>query len=216
MRNWSPAVPIAAGFILSFSVLSSLPAVVAPDWNVIVPFLPPTHETMPRAASAFMIPVVALIVWVIMMVPVHIRGRHVRDAIERFSATYAALTTATVSLLILLHAIMLSTVLDWSPAVRPVLCAMLGTGLIAAGNVVPRVRRNWIMGIRTRATMSDESLWVRMHRVYGRLLVAHGVVVIAIAFLATDYAFMAATLSIVSAAVLAQLLTSSPTTGLAA
>jgi uncharacterized membrane protein len=75
------------------------------------------------------------------------------------------------------------------------------------GNVMPRLRPNWVAGIRTAATLRDERLWLETHRLYGIVLMAHGIVVICLAFTATSYAFIATVLSLITAAAVAQIVT---------
>ena len=67
---------------------------------------------------------------------------------------------------------------------------LLGLGLAALGNVMPRLRPNPIMGLRTRATLNDPVLWARMHRLFGSLLLASGVLVMLLALTAVQYALI--------------------------
>jgi uncharacterized membrane protein len=67
---------------------------------------------------------------------------------------------------------------------------LLGLGLAALGNVMPRLRPNPIMGLRTRATLNDPVLWARMHRLFGALLLASGVLVMLLALVAVRYALV--------------------------
>jgi len=56
----------------------------------------------------------------------------------------------------------------WAHALGPrSVVALLGAFLISAGNLLPRVRPNLAIGIRTRRMLSDARLWARMHRVAG-------------------------------------------------
>ena len=42
------------------------------------------------------------------------------------------------------------------------------------GNVLPRVRPNWMVGVRTPWTLSSDRVWERTHRVGGYLMLALG------------------------------------------
>jgi uncharacterized membrane protein len=64
---------------------------------------------------------------------------------------------------------------DWTARIVPLL---LGVTMIAVGNLLPRVRPNLAIGIRTRRTLSDRACWMRTHRRAGYLIVAAGVVVV--------------------------------------
>lgn len=48
--------------------------------------------------------------------------------------------------------------------------------MIAIGNVMPKLRPNWFVGIKTPWTLSSKTAWDRTHRFGGRLFVAMGLV----------------------------------------
>jgi uncharacterized membrane protein len=54
-----------------------------------------------------------------------------------------------------------------------------GVLMIALGNVMPRLPRNGLVGIRTPWTLADPAVWERTHRVGGYLLTAAGLVSLA-------------------------------------
>ena len=45
------------------------------------------------------------------------------------------------------------------------------------GNLLPRARPNWFVGIRTPWTLSSDRVWEKTHRFGGRLFVADGLVI---------------------------------------
>lgn len=53
---------------------------------------------------------------------------------------------------------------------------VFGVLWIVVGNWMGKIRRNWLMGIRTRWTLKNDAVWERTHRVGGRLFVANGFV----------------------------------------
>ncbi len=61
---------------------------------------------------------------------------------------------------------------------------LLGMGLLFTllGNMLPQMRSNFFMGIRTPWTLSDETNWERTHRMAGRLMVAAGLLTMAVSF----------------------------------
>ena len=68
---------------------------------------------------------------------------------------------------------------------------LLGCGLlfIVLGNQMPRMRHNYFIGIRTPWTLASETVWVKTHRVTGRLFFALGFVLLIAAFLPDWIAF---------------------------
>lgn len=63
--------------------------------------------------------------------------------------------------------------------------AIVGTGLlfIVMGNYLPKVRPNYMVGIRTPWTLTSDLAWDRTHRVGGRLVMLEGVAFILVALL---------------------------------
>ena len=66
------------------------------------------------------------------------------------------------------------------PRLAPVL---LGVGLMAIGNLLPRVRPNVAIGIRTSRTLRDRHAWLRVNRRGGYVAVALGFSIVATALL---------------------------------
>jgi uncharacterized membrane protein len=63
----------------------------------------------------------------------------------------------------------------WAAQLVPL---MLGFTMISIGNLLPRTRPNLAIGIRTRLTLSDRALWMRVHRWAGYMAVAGGAVIV--------------------------------------
>lgn len=210
MRKWLPALPILIGVAVSAALYDRLPAEVLPDWSRIVP-LPDVVDPMPRIAAAWLMPAVALLLWVAMTVGARVRGKqggaYLSDrtdasAIARFEDTYAVVVTGVVGLVILMHLAILGAAAEWPAWTAQAIGVALGAGIAATGNLMPRVRPNWIVGIRTRATLADPELWLRTHRYFGGLLMLGGLGVAVVAIFASRYAFVAGIVSILVAAAL--------------
>ena len=58
---------------------------------------------------------------------------------------------------------------------------LFGAFFVVLGNILPTMRRNFFMGVRTPWTLADEEVWVRTHRVSGRLFVAGGIAMLLLA-----------------------------------
>ena len=57
------------------------------------------------------------------------------------------------------------------------------------GNLMPKMRPNWIMGIRTPWTLTSDEAWVRTHRVTGRAMVGCGLLgAVGVVFSSVDWA----------------------------
>lgn len=54
----------------------------------------------------------------------------------------------------------------------------LGLTLIFAGNLMPKARQNYHVGVRTRTTLHDKEIWEKTNRLTGKLFVLCGAVLI--------------------------------------
>ena len=62
--------------------------------------------------------------------------------------------------------------------------AAVGAGQVALGNVLPKIRFNYVVGVRTPWTLADERVWDRTHRVLGPCMMVWGALIL-LAALAT-------------------------------
>jgi uncharacterized membrane protein len=63
----------------------------------------------------------------------------------------------------------------WAAQLVPL---MLGFAMMSIGNLLPRIRPNLAIGIRTRLTLSDRAVWMRVHRWAGYMVVACGAIIV--------------------------------------
>lgn len=200
MRKWTSAVPVAGAFALSAAAFARLPQVGRIDLSHLLPFEMPPGGPMSRLAAALLVPTVALAVWVLLTALARLEGpkRPVPDwalnestgasSIRRFEPTFETMIFAVTALLALMHVALIGSLLGWPAWTGSVLTAIVGLGLIAAGNVMPRTRPNWIVGIRTKRTLSDPLAWSRVHRRLGALMIGAGALMIVASLLAPTYA----------------------------
>lgn len=74
--------------------------------------------------------------------------------------------------------------------------------MVYLGNVMPKFRMNWYCGIKNPWTLSSETVWVRTHRLGGRLFFAAGMVGLLGAFVPSNTARLALLLAPLSLAAL--------------
>jgi uncharacterized membrane protein len=94
------------------------------------------------------------------------RGSGVQARDEAIALTELGLMSA--HLAILAHALGLPV------DMRVVDRGVFGVLLVALGNVLPKLPRNGLIGIRTPWTLADPTVWERTHRVAGYLVTAAG------------------------------------------
>ena len=127
------------------------------------------------------------------MIYVLLRLLHTRDHVRHgngaFTDTYNAIVFRVVLFVGGLHGTILTALLGrglmarTGPLVPRLAPVLLGAVLIAIGNLLPRVRPNVAIGIRTSRTLRDRDAWLRVNRTAGYVSVTLGVVIVAVALL---------------------------------
>jgi uncharacterized membrane protein len=147
--------------------------------------LPPA--TVNRAFIAFLLPTAAGAIYVLMrFLAAH---DHVRRGDGMFSRTYDAIVFRVVLFISALHGTVLIGLLGrglvdrTGPLVPRLAPIILGAGLMAIGNLLPRVRPNVAIGIRTSRTLRDRGVWLRVNRRAGYVTVALGFAIMVTALL---------------------------------
>jgi protein-S-isoprenylcysteine O-methyltransferase Ste14 len=171
---------IAAGFCVSALFFIRLPAIMGRGVR------PLGFDGFARIATSFSLPTAALIILLIF------RSLAKRDPFRmnyrRFRRTYeTSLDLATVLVLgthlLLLGQFMLIRQAHLGPWISYVPTCLVGFVLIVAGNILPRLRPNGALGVRTRWTLRDETVWMKTHRAGGYVLLVFGLTLIAWTFI---------------------------------
>jgi uncharacterized membrane protein len=169
--------------ILSTVVVGALLLLGAWAWTVLPPdALVPIHwgpdgrvdGYAPKTVGLVLLPLmtigVAALFWVIPVIEPR------RANIEKSGKAYAAIWVGVVLLMAAIDVVAVAAALGAS--LDMTLIVFVGTGLlfVVIGNYLPKVRPNYLMGIRTPWTLTSELAWDKTHRVGGRLFVLEGIV----------------------------------------
>jgi hypothetical protein len=202
MRKWTTIAPVVAAFGISAAAYSRMPRRGPLDLSPLVPISVEPPGAAARLGIALLLPATALGVWLLLSFLASVRGP-VRglpqwwlneatgsEAVSRFEPTYNTVAFAVTAFLALIHAAIVASFIGADSRIYPVLTFVTGAGMIAVGNVFPRVRPNWIVGLRTRRTLSDPRIWARVHRLAGVLTIVSGSLMIASSLLAPRHALL--------------------------
>ncbi|MEO7503011.1 MAG: SdpI family protein [Gemmatimonadaceae bacterium] len=215
MRKWTPAIPMVGSYALSAAIFSRLPDVGHPDFSPLIPLTFPGGEGIPRIAVALLLPTIAVGLWILLSALAKVGGPRKplpewwlneetgSESVERFAPTYATITFAVAALIALMHIALVAGVLHWPLWTYRILTSILGVGFIAAGNIMPRTRPNWIVGLRTKRTLTDRAAWQRTHRVLGALMMGLGAVIVVASLVAPRYALAVAVLGLLPSFIVA-------------
>lgn len=183
MRRWYPAILVAVSLVVSLAVYGKLPDPMPIHWNI--------HGQVngygSRFVGAFLNPLIMLAIALLIPVLPRIdpRGRNY----EKFGSTYHTMMNAVLTLLFVIHLFALASALGLDIPIVRLIHVAIGILFIVLGNLLPRVRPNWMVGIRTPWTLSSDRVWERTHRVGGYLMMGVGVLLV----LAAPFAPAAAT-----------------------
>jgi uncharacterized membrane protein len=120
---------------------------------------------------------VAALLWVIPVIEPR------RANFEKSGKAYGAIWVAVVLMLAAIDVVAVAAALGVELDMTLIVLTPTGTLFIVIGNYLPKVRSNYMMGIRTPWTLTSDRSWDRTHRVGGRLFVVEGIVFILVGLL---------------------------------
>jgi uncharacterized membrane protein len=103
-----------------------------------------------------------------------------RANILKSGKAYAAIWVAVVLMLAALDVVAVAAAMGAELDMTLIVFVATGALFIVIGNYLPKVRPNYMVGIRTPWTLASDLSWDRTHRVGGRLFVLEGLVFILI------------------------------------
>jgi len=93
-----------------------------------------------------------------------------------FAASYATIRLAVLALLGVVYGFMIQSYYDHAIQSSRWMPVLLGGLFVVLGNVMGKLRPNWLVGVRTPWTLSSKLSWNRTHRLAGWLMVSAGLV----------------------------------------
>jgi uncharacterized membrane protein len=129
-----------------------------------------------KAIGLFLLPAIAAAVAAVFWVLPRIEPR--RANLERSGKAYAATWIGVMLLLGGLHLLAISVAMGADLDLTRIVLMGTGALFIVIGNYLPKVRSNFLMGIRTPWTLTSDRSWARTHRLGGRLFVLEGLILV--------------------------------------
>jgi uncharacterized membrane protein len=159
---------IAFGF--GMAMLTHLPERVASHWDA----HGQVNGWMSRGSLVLMVPIVALVMAAVLAIAPRLDPK--RRNFPLHAGSYWVVTNAVLAFLAAVQVLVIGYNLGWQFNFASLLGLGLGLLFILLGNVLTRVRPNWIFGIRTPWTLSSDRAWRETHRIGGYALVLTGIV----------------------------------------
>jgi uncharacterized membrane protein len=159
---------VAIAFLASAGLYSRIPEIYCGPGCTMVLARPMIGFVLPAALAV--VTVALGVLW---------KRDPIRDRDVHMDATYNAIITTVLFLILGVHLAVLFALTSQLQVnvVRVVahgLPLMLGLSLIIVGNLLPRLRPNLVIGIRTARTLSDRGAWARANRTAGYAAVSLG------------------------------------------
>jgi uncharacterized membrane protein len=171
--RWVQRLAVLAGVAFGlFALLRGLPVEIPPSWTG----ADGRVHWLGTPMVAFLLPTAMLVTDLLL------RSLCVRHPVDGQDAAavlgvYDAIMVRITLLAVGVHAMVLAGLLGWlwgRPWTAQIIPLMLGATLMGVGNLLPRMRPNHAMGIRTVRTLSDRAQWLSVHRCAGYVAVGAG------------------------------------------
>jgi uncharacterized membrane protein len=171
MRKWTPYIIVAIAVAASLFQFSQLPERMPTHWGVNGEI----NGWSSRLWGASVIPLVLLLLALMMRWLPTIDPR--RANYPKFAGTFEAIFISIMLLLLLTHIALLAAAAGYPIRFERWVPVGIGLLFIVLGNLLPRARPNWFVGVRTPWTLSSDRVWEKTHRLAGYVLVIAGIIV---------------------------------------
>lgn len=172
MRKWIPLALILATMAFAAAVYDRLPERMPIHWNA----SGEVDGYGSRFWGAFGLPAFLILLWGILRAVPYIDPR--KENIEKFRGAYETMVIAVIALMCLIQVAVIGNALGWPISVGRVVPSVVGALFVVLGNLLPRFRSNFFMGIRTPWTLSSDTVWTKTHRFGGYFMVAVGLLLV--------------------------------------
>ena len=176
-REWLQILILAAPFCVAAALWNKLPDRMPNHWGI----NGQVDGYASKPVAALLLPCINLAFTALMLVLPRIDPKFARYDEETKASlrrTFAAMRLAVTLYLSFLALVVVVTPLY--PAIR--IPTVIGSGagllLMVLGNLMTKLRPNWFFGIRTRWTLESRDIWIKTHRLGGRLMMAGGVCIL--------------------------------------
>jgi uncharacterized membrane protein len=157
--------------VFGFMVLDRLPERVASHWGA----NGEVNGHSSRLVLMLLVPILSLVMAVVLAYAPQLDPK--RRNFPMHAGAYWIVTNAILVFLAVVHVMVIGFNLGWHIDINVVMGIGLGLLFMLLGNLLTRVRPNWIFGVRTPWTLSSDLSWRESHRVAGYGFVAAGLAV---------------------------------------
>jgi len=171
-----PLLLVLCTFIVAWYVYPMLPNKIPSHWNSAGQV-----DSYSQKASIFVLPIIFLVVLILLFVlPILEVFRDNMLKIYTYYYWFKILFGVFFTVLFI------STILPnfgYNINVAKIVMLMIGILFTGLGIILPKLKRNFIFGIRTGWTLSNDKVWEKTHKVGGILFLILGIITIIISYL---------------------------------
>lgn len=193
-KLWLESIPFLIFIILIVGAIIYYPK---------IPNTIPTHWNAAGVAdgfggrnSIFIIPIIFLVILILLFI-LPLMEVFRENMLKIYNYYYAFKIVFSIFFAVLFAATLLPT-MGYDINVSYVVIAMIGVLFIALGFILPKLKRNFIFGIRTGWTLSSDKVWDKTHKIGGVLFAALGILTLILLFIlnleALFFVFLALTI----------------------
>jgi uncharacterized membrane protein len=106
-----------------------------------------------------------------------------REGLKRSQGLYSAAWAGLLLMGMAIEFVTIAAAMSWTLPSDQVILGAVGTMLVLIGNQLGKSRSMYLVGIRTPWTLASEDVWIKTHRLGGKLMVASGLLMIIAALL---------------------------------
>jgi uncharacterized membrane protein len=106
-----------------------------------------------------------------------------REGLQRSTGLYLWAWVAILMVGAVIEVAVLSDAFAWNISASRLIVGSVGAALVLIGNQMGKSRGMYLLGIRTPWTLSCEDVWIKTHRLGGKLMVAGGIAIFLVALL---------------------------------
>ena len=97
-----------------------------------------------------------------------------------FTILLVMLNAVNIALLIMTFMNVNTNTLEIAPSIARLIFVILGIIILSFGNLMPKIRRNGVLGFRTKWTTANDDNWFRAQRAGAKLFIVYGILIIVV------------------------------------
>jgi immunity protein, SdpI family len=172
-REWLQILILAAPFCVAALLWNKLPDRMPDHWGI----NGQVNGYSSKPVATLLLPCINLAVAVLILILPRIDPKFARYDEETQASLRRTFGTMRLAVTLFLSLVTMAvTANPLYPAIRVPTVNIFGAGLLLMvfGNLMTKLRPNWLYGIRTRWTLESRDVWIKTHRLGGRLMMAGG------------------------------------------